>query len=96
MKAEATDGPDLWSERRLAYVAITRAEDRCVVLDIPHPKFGIRSQFLSEACLPQEQSLTEADKGEMAKTASAWDDLTLDFITAGEPGDDELETAWGM
>jgi DNA helicase-2/ATP-dependent DNA helicase PcrA len=48
----AGEGPDLWGERRLAYVAITRAENRCTLLDIPHPTLGISSQFLYEACIP--------------------------------------------
>ncbi|HUW96485.1 MAG TPA: hypothetical protein VMW58_11925, partial [Anaerolineae bacterium] len=51
---QAQEGPDLWSERRLAYVAITRAEQRCILLDIPHPKFGTHSQFITEACAPIE------------------------------------------
>jgi len=52
----AEEGPDLWSERRLAYVAITRAEQRCILLDIPHPKFGTHSQFITEACAPLDDS----------------------------------------
>jgi len=51
----AEEGPALWSERRLAYVAITRAEQRCVLLDIPNPKLGFHSQFLSESCPAQEE-----------------------------------------
>ena len=50
----ASEGPDLWSERRLAYVAITRAEQRCVLLDIPNPKTGLSSQFIDETCIPIE------------------------------------------
>ena len=54
-EGETAEGPDLWNARRLAYVAITRAEDRCVVIDIPNPKFGFSSQFLSEMCVPTEE-----------------------------------------
>jgi len=63
----------LASERRLAYVAITRAEQRAVLFDIPHPKMTdngrpIRSQFFDEACIPREGS--KANKVVPGKTAS--------------------------
>lgn len=50
------------SERRLAYVAITRGQDRVKVLYGPgknpeNPKTGGPSQFISEACIPSESSL---------------------------------------
>lgn len=52
----------LEEDRRLAYVAITRAENECVVLDIQHPKADCPpSQFISEACIPM---------GDIGKAAS--------------------------
>ena len=50
------------SERRLAYVAITRGQDRVKVLYGPgkspeNQKTGGPSQFISEACIPSESSL---------------------------------------
>lgn len=83
MDSTASEGPDLWSERRLAYVAITRAEDRCVLLDIPHPKFGVRSQFIGEACAPIEGERRGED--EVTKMGSAkWPDELIDQIREEE------------
>ena len=47
------------SERRLAYVALTRGQDRVKVLYGPgrSPRSGGPSQFISEACIPSEESL---------------------------------------
>jgi superfamily I DNA/RNA helicase len=49
------DDPALASERRLAYVAITRAEDSCVLMDIINPSKAFAdcsaSQFIEEACV---------------------------------------------
>ena len=46
------DRSSIESERRLAYVALTRGQDRVKVL------FGIGpSRFISEACIPSEDSL---------------------------------------
>lgn len=47
------------SERRLAYVAITRGQDRVKVLYGPgkNKHSGGPSQFISEACIPSEESL---------------------------------------
>ena len=72
----AKDTPDLHSERRLAYVAITRAEQRCVLLDIPHPKFGTHSQFLTEACVPVE-GLPAGTEAAPKQAGSAWNDSAL-------------------
>jgi DNA helicase-2/ATP-dependent DNA helicase PcrA len=65
-KGYAEQDDALAAERRLAYVAITRAEERCTVLDIPDPKTGIHSQFISEACIPYdgEGDATQASDGE--------------------------------
>ena len=49
------DDPALASERRLAYVAITRAEDSCVMMDIHNPSKAFSgcgpSQFIEESCV---------------------------------------------
>lgn len=50
------ESPGLASERRLAYVAITRAEQKAVVIDIPNTKFGFSSQFIEEACIKPENN----------------------------------------
>ena len=66
-RTDATED-DLASERRLAYVALTRGENKVFVMDIPtirRTKQGetlLKSQFIDEMCLP-----TTAP----AKTASA-------------------------
>jgi len=70
------EGPDLWSERRLAYVAITRAEQHCTILDIPNPKFGIRSQFIQEACIREEGEPADAGAAP-GKVASIWNKKTV-------------------
>ena len=72
---EASEGPGLWSERRLAYVAITRAMERCVILDIPNPVTGNHSQFITEACV-QEEEEGPKEKGSL-KVASKWDSKTV-------------------
>jgi ATP-dependent exoDNAse (exonuclease V) beta subunit len=63
---------DIESERRLAYVAITRAEDRCTVLDIPttFKDTVVHSQFISEACLRPEELVVE--KGKTASLEEKW------------------------
>ena len=78
----AEEGPQLASERRLAYVAITRAEQRCVILDIPHPKLQTHSQFLGETCAPfEELDEDEEPKDNLvpkeASIAKKWDDRTV-------------------
>ena len=49
------DDPALASERRLAYVAMTRAEDSCVMMDIQNPSKAFSgcppSQFIGESCV---------------------------------------------
>ena len=72
----ADDTPDLHSERRLAYVAITRAEQRCVLLDIPHPKFETHSQFLQEACVPTE-GLPAGAEAVPKQAGSSWNDSAM-------------------
>lgn len=76
--------PALASERRLAYVAITRAEDSCVMMDIGNPSKAFQgcppSQFISEACVqwsgpPPVDAKAEAEVAEIESThlASLWD-----------------------
>lgn len=93
----AEAGPALESERRLAYVAITRAEDRCTILDIPHPTMGIRSQFISEACLPV---VVEDKPAKTANLMDKWADGPLmaaliaeDYATLASL--QALEQGWG-
>jgi superfamily I DNA/RNA helicase len=86
----AQEGPDLWSERRLAYVAITRAEQRCVLLDIPHPSlkdvYGqpIRSQFISETCVPSE-GMMNPSLGVPKVGSSDWNDNAILTLAWGAP-----------
>jgi DNA helicase-2/ATP-dependent DNA helicase PcrA len=45
---------ELDSDRRLAYVAITRAENKCVIFDIPNPNKPDNyptNRFINEACV---------------------------------------------
>jgi hypothetical protein len=87
--------PALASERRLAYVAITRAEDDCVILDIPHPKLPCApSQFLDEACIPmggaprvepEPPEDTDGLPARVAKLSEAWD--FGDWSDVDEPPD---------
>jgi superfamily I DNA/RNA helicase len=106
----APEEPDLWSARRLAYVAITRAEDRCVILDIPNPKTGASSQFISEACVPQEGTAPENDPSmvKLGVSGRVWDDAeiggllqSLDEVPDNVPDSPEapgapgLEEMWG-
>jgi superfamily I DNA/RNA helicase len=105
----APEGPDLWSARRLAYVAITRAEDRCVVLDIPNPKTGASSQFFEEACIPYEGTPPEDDPSlvKLGATGRVWDESeinsllqSLDAVPSDIPETPEgdapgLEQMWG-
>jgi superfamily I DNA/RNA helicase len=105
------DQTALASERRLAYVAITRGENEVVCLDIPHPKLQDcpPSQFLSEACIRFQgnagvTSVPEDDApGRVAKLAEEWGDPAFQ-----DPWSDEvlaklasqapptaLEAAWG-
>jgi len=80
---------DLASERRLAYVALTRGENKVFVMDIPtlrRTKQGmtvLKSQFMDEMCLP-----TTAP-AKMASTRSRFagmmdDPMLLDAFLKGE------------
>lgn len=74
----------LESERRLAYVAITRGQERVKVLYGPgkneeNPRTGGPSRFITEACIPSEESLNLRNAS--FKGASLED---LDFMYAME------------
>lgn len=85
---------DVQAERRLAYVAVTRAEEKAILLDIPRKvkKEVLHSQFLQELCVP-----VDTQKGQ-GKTASVqeepWDDdAEARRILASEAS--TIETLWG-
>jgi superfamily I DNA/RNA helicase len=74
---KVADEDEMASERRLAYVAITRGEDQVFVLDIPTQrttKQGIviqTSQFVSELCAPPEPVADPPSEGRMAAFSRA-------------------------
>lgn len=87
-RTDATE-EDLASERRLAYVALTRGENKVFVMDIPTARMtkqGVvisKSQFIEEMCLP-----TTAP-AKMASTRSRFagmmdDPMLLDAFVQGE------------
>ena len=74
-------------ERRLAYVAITRGEDRvtviCPKLNYMGKPGGV-SQFVSEACLPiRSQEVKEGDTEEPGTVKTASFNVDLDEFLAG-------------
>jgi DNA helicase-2/ATP-dependent DNA helicase PcrA len=83
----APEGRDLWAERRLAYVAITRAEQRCVLIDIPNPKFKTHSQFLDETCIPREGKPTNEQSGKTASELNEWSDERITHMMLLMPED---------
>lgn len=80
------DDPALASERRLAYVAITRAEDSCIMMDIANPSAAFAqcppSQFISEACVKYEAEPQEQEAGKQASDEdpmlAVWDGEDFD------------------
>lgn len=100
---------DIESERRLAYVAMTRAEESCTVFDIPTVVTGpggkpfiIRSQFIDEACLRRAEGPRGPDLGAEAEIAEIEGSHMASLKTewgpplsepATEP--DALEKDWG-
>ena len=87
---DKTDPDEMASERRLAYVAITRGEDNVYVLDIPtarDTKQGIvitQSPFVNEMCVPQLDSegkiakLTEEELLQLSEEEMAEAEVELD------------------
>ena len=94
------DDPALASERRLAYVAITRAEDSCVMMDIQNPSKAFSgcgpSQFISESCVKYGGAPAEAPAEGEAKAAmdldplvGQWDDMDQGLNWHDGPTDEE-------
>jgi superfamily I DNA/RNA helicase len=103
-RTDATE-EDLASERRLAYVALTRGENKVFVMDIPttrQTKSGVtvlESQFIGEMCLPSSMPTKTAN----LHTArySVTDPALLDAFVQGEEaferavaGGNELTPLW--
>jgi len=101
---------DLASERRLAYVAVTRGEDNVFVLDIPTArttKAGTviqRSQFVGELCVPDlsagariASDATEADEEEMQQLTEDMDAMIDVYLASDEatPPEQRLAVSWG-
>lgn len=101
-QAPEPNDPALASERRLAYVAITRAEDSCLMMDIGNPSKAFAdcppSQFISEACVPwagapdpaAEEEIAEIEGGHMAsldELTALWEDEYRTF----DPEEPEFE-----
>lgn len=98
---EGCSDSELAEERRLMYVAMTRAQDHLWMVHIPtirETKAGAvirKSQFMSEMCVPVESgtfNLEDPDEdstGEMGKFASdkwsALDDAVIDAYLNGAP-----------
>lgn len=89
-----SDEDALASERRLAYVALTRGENQVYVLDIPTitpgrkgvPPQITHSQFLDEMCIPTRGAKPSGDPDKMARVAGAspWDEDEMDAYLRGE------------
>ena len=105
---DKTSEEELASERRLAYVAITRGEDNVFVLDIPTArttKQGVviqRSQFIDEMCIPSlsaeaRVASAEGEDTEMRDLAEKMDALIDVYLASGDanPPEQKLSAAWG-
>ncbi len=87
-----SDEDDLASERRLAYVALTRGEDRVFVMDIPtvrRTKQGevvLTSQFVGEMCLPSATPKTASTRysSMLPNGRSVFDPEVMDAYLRGE------------
>lgn len=87
-RTDATD-EELASERRLAYVALTRGENKVFVMDIPtvrrtrEGEVILTSQFIEELCLPtQVTAKTSSTRSRFAGMAD--DPMLLDAFVQGE------------
>jgi len=90
---KAPEGPALWAERRLAYVAITRAEDRAILMDIPstNPKARVHaSQFFEEACIPI-QGISGGEDEEEVREASIQEEEPQGQPEAGPAPGEEMD-----
>lgn len=90
-RTDATED-DLASERRLAYVALTRGENNVFVMDIPTvrrtkegPKI-LKSQFIDEMCLPTTAPAKTAssDTSVLPNGRSVFDPEVMDAYLRGE------------
>ena len=102
---------ELASERRLAYVAVTRGEDNVFVLDIPtarNTKEGVviqRSQFVGELCVPDlsagsrvaSQSALKAEEEEMRELEDEMDAMIDVYLASDkvDPPEQRLAASWG-
>jgi DNA helicase-2/ATP-dependent DNA helicase PcrA len=101
---------DLAAERRLAYVAMTRAQNQLFIMDIPtvrETKQGPvvrRSQFVGEACAPRQspEGALKMGSADRIATPEGWSPLSDDAIDAYLRGEDPFATgteamddAWG-
>lgn len=91
-RTDATED-DLASERRLAYVALTRGENNVFVMDIPtvrRTKKGeivLKSQFIDEMCLPTTASAKTASSRNasvLPNGRSVFDPEAMDAYLRGE------------
>lgn len=102
---KSTTEEDLASERRLAYVALTRGENRVDVLapEVNHlGKPAGPSRFIDEACIPTplDEMEDEDDEPVSVKTASSWTEADLDAFLAEDwdhfgPQDRLASEWWG-
>lgn len=93
-RAAATED-DLASERRLAYVALTRGENKVFVMDIPTARMtkqGVvisKSQFIEEMCLPSTTPTKTASQSPL------FSDTMMDAFLQGEDYDTALARSMG-
>ena len=94
------------SERRLAYVALTRGQDSVTVLcpKVTHlKKPGGVSEFVDEACIRIPGDMQDPDTPQQPRTARVLDADTLKFMDAvirgdldGDMTEMELEEQWAQ
>ena len=91
-RTDATED-DLASERRLAYVALTRGENNVFVMDIPTIRMTkqgavvLKSQFVDEMCLPNTLPVKVASSHKVAllpNGRSVFDPEVMDAYLRGE------------
>ena len=87
---ESATPEDLASERRLAYVALTRGENKVFVMDIPtiYPNrlevpITVRSRFIEELCLPTTVT-TKTSSTRSRFAGMVGDPMLLDAFVQGE------------
>ena len=100
------DPEQMASERRLAYVALTRGQDSVTVLcpKVTHlKKPGGVSEFVDEACIRIPGDMQDPDTPQQPRTARVLDADTLKFMDAvirgdldGDMTEMELEEQWAQ